>query len=398
MYSKEYKSARRQLMKSNMTDYEQRIFDETEAQVAEKNEKRKFIFKEDYSGVFGNYTKAVASIAQLNPIEQLTPFAPAHKYLPVMDPLSQYEESIYGKSFKMWQNPVDDFIKPFLYTSGNLIGASGIPPEIQEARDIERYFDEIKYVKFKRLEEQASSSFNSSETSRYAKNMVRNTRLGTDPYSENFNEFVLPKREREFFDAFKKMNLTDQAKAIEIAPEDVQDIYQGQFDLQLEKQIISGELKLLDSERDKALAAIDSRRAEARTRKRERQEAVMTSPSLPDENWEGWQASVDLEDVKLKYLQNEGKNFHYYNLWDDRARRIKNRQDISSAAQSIDPRAGLNSRDSLSRADMIRLANEAGISDPRISYASSQKGVTVDVDYDSEIEENTIMREMGYVL
>lgn len=398
MYSREYKTAKRQLLKSGMNEYEQRIFDETEAQVEDRRQKRKFNYKEDYSGVFGNYTKTVASLAQLNPIEQLTPFSPAHKFLPTLDPLSQYEESIYGKSFKMWQRPVDDFIKPFLYSTGNLVGASGIPSDVQEARDIERYFDEIKYVKFKKLEEQASMSFNPAETARYARNMIRSTRLGTDPYSENFNEFVLPKREREFFDAFMKMSLQDQAKAISIAPEDVQDIYQGQFDLQLEKKIKSGELRLMDSDRDKALAAIDARRADARFRKRERQQEVMESPALPDENWEGWQASVDLEDVKLKYLMNEGKNFHYYNLWDDRARRIRNRQDVTAAAQGINPAAGLPSGDSLSRADVIRLANASGISNARVSYASAHQGMTVDVDYDSEIEENGLMRELGYII
>lgn len=398
MDSTEYRSAEKTLQKSNLSDYEKTIFEETQSQVAEKRKKRQFNYDEDYTGVFGTYTKTIASLAQLNPIDQLTPFAPGHKFLPATDPLTQYEESIFGKSFKMWQRPVDDFIKPFLYTTGNLVGISVIPPEIQEARNIEKYFDEIKYVKFRKLQEQAGETWSPGETGRYASNMLRMTRLGTDPYSENLNEFVLPKREREFLEAFKGMNLEDKSKVLELAPEDVKDIYQGQFDLDLEKQIKSGEMQLAESDRDAALAAIDSRRSEARARKRERQEEVLNSPDLPDENWEGWQASVDLEDVKMKYLMNEGKDFHYYNLWDDRARRIKNRPDIAIAAQTIDPTTELQSGGGLSRADMIKLAHASGLKDVRVNYSGAQKGVTVDADYDSENEENMIVRELGYTI
>lgn len=398
MDSTEYRSAERALQKTQMSDYERRIFEETQAQVEEKRKKRQFIYDEQYTGIFGTYAKSVASLAQLNPIEQLTPFAPAHKFLPATDPLTQYEESIFGREFKMWQRPVDDFIKPFLYTTGNLVGISVIPPEIQEARKVEQYFDEIKYVKFRKLQEQAESTWNPGENSRYASNMLRMTRLGTDPYAENLNEFVLPKREREFLNAFKDLSLEDKTKVIELAPEDVKDIYQGQFDLELEKQIKNGEMELSESDRDQALAAIDSRRAEARARKRQRQDEVMNSPDLPDENWEGWQASVDLEDVKLKYLLNEGKDFHYYNLWDDRARRIRNRQDVASAAQGINPAEGLSARDSLSRADVIKLAHASGMRDVRVNYSSTQKGMTVDADYDSENEENIIVRELGYTI
>lgn len=398
MDSAEYRSAERTLQKTQMSDYERRIFEETQAQVEEKRKKRQFIYDEQYTGIFGTYAKSVASLAQLNPIEQLTPFAPGHKFLPKTDPLTQYEESIFGKEFKMWQKPVDDFIKPFLYSTGNLIGISVIPPDIEEARKVEQYFDEIKYVKFRKLQEQAGSTWSPGETSRYANNMLRMTRLGTDPYAENLNEFVLPKREREFLDAFKEMSLEDKTRVIELAPDDVKDIYQGQFDLELEKQIKSGEMKLAESDRDQALAAIDARRSEARARKRQRQEEVMNSPDLPDDNWEGWQASVDLEDVKLKYLLNEGKDFHYYNLWDDRARRIRNRQDVAIAAQGINPEAGLSAGDSSSRADMIRLAHASGIKDARVTYGSTQKGITVDADYDSENEENIIVRELGYTI
>lgn len=398
MDSNEYRSAEKTLQKTQMSDYERQIFEETQAQVEDKRKKRQFIYNEEYTGIFGTYAKGVASLAQLNPIDQLTPFAPGHKFLPSTDPLTQYEESIFGKEFKMWQRPIDDFIKPFLYSTGNAIGVSIVPPEIQEARKVEQYFDEIKYVKFRKLQEQAGATWSPGETNRYASNMLRMTRLGTDPYAENLNEFVLPKREREFLDAFKGLSLEDKTKVMELAPDDVKDIYQGQFDLDLEKQIKSGEMKLAESDRDQALAAIDARRSEARARKRQRQEEVMSSPDLPDESWEGWQASVDLEDVKLKYLSNAGKDFHYYNLWDDRARRIKNRQDVSAAAQGINPQEGLSAGDSLSRADMIKLAHASGMRDVRVNYGSVQKGVTVDADYDAENEENRVVRDLGYTI
>jgi hypothetical protein len=47
---------------------------------------------------------------------------------------------------------------------------------------------------------------------------------------------------------------------------------------------------------------------------------------------------------------------------------------------------------------VIRLAGAAGISNARVSYASAHKGITVDTEYDSEIEENGLMRDMGYMI
>lgn len=388
MESKEFRGVARQVESANLSEEDQRIYEETKAQLEDKRQKRKFLYDEQYQGVFGKYTKAVASIAQGNPLEQLTPFSPAHKFLPKTDPLQQYEEMVFGKEFKQWQNPVDDFIKPFLYSTGNLIGVDKIPPQVEEVRKIEQYFDELKYAKFKKLQGTAEGNY-----------MQNKSLLGSDPYNPEFNTFLLPKRERDFFDAFKEMPMNDKQKALQIAPDNLKDIYQAQWDMDLMRKMEAGEIAASESEKAQVAQAVQNRRDEISARRDIRRREVLTNPQLPKDDWIGWNPNVDLDDVKLKYLMNNSKEFHYYDLWDDRARKLRTKPIIGQAASGIDPLSDAPQNNRMSKAEMLQWANNSGLDDVTISSGSGvNEGVTVKAEYDSRHEENKHVRDLGYVI
>lgn len=388
MESREFRNVQKQVRESNLSAEEQSIYNETEAQLEDKRQKRKFITDDQYTGVFGKYTKAVASVAQMNPIEQLTPFSPAHKFLPKTDPLTQYEEMVFGKEFKQWQNPIDDFIKPFLYSTGNLVGLDQIPPEIEEVRKVEQYFDEIKYAKFKRLEGTAQGNY-----------MQNKSLLGADPYAENFGTFLLPKRERDFFDAFKDMPDADKQRVLSIAPENIRDIYQAQWDVDTQRKLELGEIQASSGQRAQIEQAISNRRDEITARRDIRRREVLNSPTLPKEDWLGWNPNIDMDDVKLKYLMNNSKEFHYYDLWDDRARRLRTKPIVGQAAMGIDPIGGSPENNRMSQAEMLQWAANSGLEDATVSMSSGvSQGVTVKAEYDSRKEEDQRVRELGYVI
>ena len=70
--------------------------------------------------------------------------------------IEDYERSqVYGTDLAFWQHPIAHFFKPFINSTLRLMGWKGIPGDVQEVRDIEEYFDQLKYVKFTRLKQAA---------------------------------------------------------------------------------------------------------------------------------------------------------------------------------------------------------------------------------------------------
>ena len=100
----------------------------------------------------------------------------------------------------------------------------------------------------------------------------------------------------------------------------------------------------------------------------------------------------------MKYLMNEGKDTHYYNLWSDRARKLRTNKRVVEAVQQIDPEAGLPSRDDITEAEMVESAHKAGLKDVRVTRQAGTTGITVDADYDSDQEQTGMLRKLGMIL
>jgi hypothetical protein len=64
-------------------------------------------------------------------------------------------------------------------------------------------------------------------------------------------------------------------------------------------------------------------------------EKELKGKQLPGPDWVGWHPSVDLEDIKLKIVQDEGKNMYDYDLWPDRARAVSRRPMVAEAAAEV---------------------------------------------------------------
>lgn len=388
MYSHEFRAADKRMRSADLSAQDRETYQMIRDQVDEKKQKRKFQRDEDYTGLFGLYAKSISTASQLNPLEHLTPLSPAHKFLPRTDAKTQYEQMVFAKEYKFWQNPISDFVSPTITYGANLLGIDVIPEHVKEARQIEQYFDELKYAKSQKLKGSPDNHYMSTKSL-----------LAADPYNPNFNDFVLPKRERSFFEEVKTLAPADFARIHALAPDDVKDIYQAQWDMELAKKMTSGQIEVSEEEKERAMAGIGARQRDIRTRRDIRRQEVMESDSIPDDNWIGWSAKVDLEDVKLKYLLNEGKDFHYYDLWDDRARKLRTQPLVAQAASGVDPLGQVPDNKRMTKADALRLAAEAGIIDPSVSMSSGpRKGITVDASYDSRYEEDATIRHLGHVI
>lgn len=396
-YSREFRSARKELEAHDPTDYELEIFQRTEEQLEDKRKRKSFRDDVYDQSVLGRYGAALVDIARANPLEQLSPIAPAHKLLPPSSAMTDYEESIYGKEFKLWQRPIEDFIKPFATTVANMAGIDRIPDAVRDARQIESYFDKIEYVKNKRHERMAMAQ-GSEGKARTFHNKAGRTLAGTDVYENEFRLMAaLPKREKVYFEQFKEAGPEDKARLLEIMPNNMKDLYIAQWDKVLLNDMAEGKLDISQAEGQDLEKEVFNRMATIRARRQAEGEALQASENLPAEDWIGWRADVDLEDVKLKYLIDTGREYHYYDLWDDRLRGLRRKPYLEESLEGVDPFQPL--AESVTYEQVYKQAVQAGIRNPQIIQRDSVgPTVSYDLEYDRNNEIYQELRAMGEII
>jgi len=394
-YSKEFRAARKDLESYQPSDYEREIFESTEKQLEEKKKTKRFREEVYEQSILGRYGSALTDIARASPLEQLTPIAPAHKLLPPTTALNSYEESIYGKEFKLWQRPIEDFVKPFFTTATNLLGIDRIPTQVQEARKIESYFDELKYIKFRRLEAMAHAKESSSRAA-YYRGESSQTLVGADVYSSEFRLLAaLPKREKVYFQEFMQAKPEDKEKILDLVPENMRDLYIAQWDKAMLSDLQENKLEVNDQERYNLEREIFNRMATIRSKRSAEAEILENKQSLPPDDWIGWRSDVELEDIKLKYLIQTGRDYHYYDLWDDRLKALRRKPYLEDAMEDIDPFREVGKA---TYQEVYKHALMSGIENPVIleNRGSSEMKYNLEYNRDDEIKEH--LRDLGQVI
>lgn len=335
----------------------------------------------------------------------------ADKFLQVRSPVESYKRELYSKVWRDWKEPIEGWIKPMLNTStsrnplvafgtgygiGFLAGRknrgikglafglfsgvlSGIrtvrdfedkldltedkvwlPERRRKEREVDEYFDKLKYVKYKGLYEKAKQDARSKEgmdldaffeqqQTRGKENKTLRTYLewkkkqinilkdsgqgsaeqldsqladiktqlqeidgdrptgkigsytalalrykdeyestlygATETYNYNKIYRALPNKDKQYFTAFQKASPRERQEILNLVPENQKRIYQQQFGLKVDKK--------------------------------ESLQGYFRKHALPDENWEGWQASRSLDNIKIKVMQNEGMDLTEANYWDE---------------------------------------------------------------------------------
>ena len=345
------------------------------------------------------------SIAHLdNPIN--------NKFLQVRSPLEMYERNfVYGKEFQSWDHPISDWLVPTINKMsknnplvatgtgallgsmfvkskhgkvigaavGGTVGLAGtggrvlneaigriadplytwIPAEERRIREVEEYFDMLKYVKFKGLYERAAraaykyegldvdrlldqmengTAGNKSEVRRLQKikRMIKlsmgdtvvsqedakarleaiNQRLneltglkegimlgpiatqaiqykqqyeqtlaGADPNGDLANILAaLPKRDRAFFQEFMNAKPEEREKILRLVPKNQRRFYQAKWGMKVDRQ--------------------------------QNPLGYFLTHNLPGASWHGWEPDADLDEIKLKFINQEGMDLDRFGAWE----------------------------------------------------------------------------------
>ena len=296
--------------------------------------------------LIGGYWESLAKGLQ-NPFEALIPLAPGSKLLNMKSPLEDYKQTqIYGPDIAFWQHPIENFIKPFFRESGDIVGIEGVPEEVQKRRGIEEYFDTLKYIKNKRLAEAARES-DAGEVSGAYERAATETAIGINPYTRDYSALFrsLPRGERDYFGEFVGAKTKEEREEIlSLVPANLRRIYSAQWEQQyasviqqaLDKGALSGgiaeeaqaDLEAFWNKRQSEGFPVTPELTDRYYNEREGEESygdwfrrgvlipeTIGDEGIPGPDWVGWHPGVDLDEVKLKVVKNEGMDIHDFNLW-----------------------------------------------------------------------------------
>lgn len=317
----------------------------TEARPLEDEFKQlQFSGAEQLAGVLGE--KITHGIE--TPLEYLTPVSPASKLIRKRSAVEEYvaTEAI-GTGASFWDRPIENFIKPAFNMAKYKAGMVDIPESVQKRRDIQEYFDMLKWVKMSRLEKKARQVGEDTAAAEFSK-AKSSTVFGMDVFKSPVNIMrALPRRERDFFGEFSQASTEEErAQILQLIPENERRVYLSQWMRQEERAAYAKKSAKIDTEQDDKIINMTARMrasegfsypdgAEEQWLKqtggriefdewiREKKAGeYFETHSLPGADWLGWHPSVDLEDVKMLMVEQAGLDHHDFDLWGQRRRAL----------------------------------------------------------------------------
>jgi hypothetical protein len=386
--------------------YKERAYaTEAEAALTAWNEAQKEETPSAMEVALGRYWETLAHGAE-TPMEYLTPLSPYNKLLHVRTALEEYEAfQVYGTKNAFWGSPVRDFFRPFASAVAESAGADSVPSVVQSRRDVEEYFDMLEYMKYTGLQRQAQVDEDLELAEEYSSKR-RETLFGVDPYTYNYSSIFrsLPRRERDYFNEFVKADLDERERLLEVLPDNEKRLYQARWELEdannAKKAIKKG--LLTEKQTREAQDMIDNMYAAKRTEGMpvdkqlwvEYQATRLEGESyadwyrrvylmaeqlegrpLPGVDWIGWHPMVNLDDIKLRVVQQRGENPIDYDLWPDQERLLARRPAVAEGAEALG--GGMSAQEV--RRVIMEILQSHRLGGANVSVTPAQGETTVDL-------------------
>lgn len=363
-YSDEFRRVKMNLYsqrkKGLLSEEVNRFIDETDEQIESQRFKRNYFVESAQQKQDGQITKFVRNTYMSSietarmvaaPVEYLTfgGIRPFQKFLPAGDVLSDYEKyEIYGSETSFWDfldpNTVRrDYLGPAAASVMRLMPFMGsvLPGGVVQKRDTQEYFDRLNYMKYMKLAIDAKASGDGSNAREYEK-AAHKTVYGVNPYGNALSIYgALPAAEKERYEGFARMtDESDRRTLIGLLPNDQKHLFEAIWAKRDGKQP-SGRANQGMS---------DVYRAEYQTsgakgmvgyadyaRMKELEQYFASQP-MPEEDWIGWRADVDMNDIKIKYVQEQGLNTFDYGIYPSQVAMLKQKPYLEGATDDLNYR------------------------------------------------------------
>lgn len=194
------------------------------------------------------------------------------------------------------------------------------------------------------------------------------TLYAIDPYGDRLQVMrAFPYKDKWFFNAFVEANQEERERILELVPENQRRIYKAIWGMGLEPQ--------------KPL------------------EYYMQKYRIPDWTWEGWRPEYNLEDIKVKVVQEYGLDLSDFNFWEDDVEASQYVPDLHPDGNEFkgEPASNFTGFQAL-RQNLIHILQGYGLQDVRVTvYPSTGSETNVHFTYtedrSEEIEEH--LRKYG---
>jgi hypothetical protein len=255
------------------------------------------------------------------------------KLISKRDYFSQYQTTQYfNKEVKLWSHPFKHLVEPFIASVAHNVGIDIMPSFTSERRENQQYWDVIKYVKYKMLAVQASHD-GDQEAAAMFQQKYQATMVGADPTNDTLKDELnaLPLNERAFFDFFaNEPDPKKRAKIYKYLPAPAKRLYTGIWAKKMAEGGDKGMRELFSQ-----LKETGGYRLSAEEEKMYRDEGggdkaawarahfvreYAEEHALPGTDWSGWSPDVDIDDVEILSLRDQGEQVQDYGFFDDKVR------------------------------------------------------------------------------
>jgi very-short-patch-repair endonuclease len=304
-------------------------------------------------------------------------------------------QEVVGTRMRRWDRPFDDFATP--YARSILNKATGIKVMSEstlQRRDLNTLADQLKYIR-------ALHNIAEGSGDEYTRD-TRRTNIGTNLLaSPIFVASTIPDRDKRYFSSF--LGETDpekRVKVLKVASPEMAKTLQAQWaaaDVRLDRasgkdpgQVESqGRLLTEDNLKDYSKANTKLGYGDYLRSKEISDFFSKTGFSLPEKGTDQlYSNNLDYEDVKLKIIENEGYDYHDFNIFDDRATTLWRKPYVDGAVRS------LTSGDTSSSSEQIRrsieqLMLQANNKNPKVNVLSQtssidKNSVKINIDHDDQ--------------
>lgn len=378
-------------------------------------------FRKDYGGAeaqamysstqvaLGKYAETLAFTGEGGPLRFLP--TPYHtKLWQERTALSIYQEQeVYGARMRRWQRPFHDMISAWArgayrrFTGGVLV-----PQEVEHRRLMDSLVDELDYL---RAEVQAGA--HPGQKGRYTSQGKR-TNVGANLFGNpQFISQTLPRREKLYFPAFLQETDPEKRQQIleSVSPElaralTAQWVKTDAFIARATgKQVPAieegGVLYTEEGLKEYEQAKTDLSYSDYIRSKQIAETFGKLGFDIPGPGSPLWEQGIDYEDVKLKIIQNEGYDYHDFNIYDDRAALLWRKPYITGAVRELTS-SGSQSSERI-RQTVERIILEGQDKNPQVvatggptRVPGSNVSITVDEQGDKEVMRDIRRNEEEY--
>jgi hypothetical protein len=266
--------------------------------------------------------------------------------LPAGDVVSDYEKyAIYGSETSFWEPSAAwrDYLGPSAASIMRLVPfmGSALPGGVLQQRDTTEYFDRLNYMKYMKLAIDAKASGDSWGAREYSKS-AHKTVYGVNPYGNALSIYgALPAAEKDRYEGFARLNNeSDRKHLIGLLPNDQKHLFEAiwakrdgkepawranqgmpdTFRAEYQASSANGTVAYADYARMKEL------------------EQYFANQPMPEEDWIGWRADVDINDVKIKYLKENDLNTFSYGIYPSQVQMLNQKPYLEGATDGLNYR------------------------------------------------------------